>query len=98
VIFSAAAVAVLGTMIMAMIRALKGPTVFDRVLAVNMFGTKTVLLICLVGFVVGRPEFLDLALVYALMNFIGTLTILKYYEYGDLAATQAAHDRLEEVD
>jgi multicomponent Na+:H+ antiporter subunit F len=98
VIFSAAAIAVLGTMLMAMIRALKGPTVFDRVLAVNMFGTKTVLLICLVGFVVGRPEFLDLAIVYALMNFIGTLTILKYYEYGDLATTKAAPDRLEEVD
>jgi multicomponent Na+:H+ antiporter subunit F len=48
--------------------------------------------------VVGRPEFLDLAIVYALMNFIGTLTILKYYEYGDLATTKAAPDRLEEVD
>jgi len=97
-IFAAASVAVLGTMFMAMIRALRGPTVFDRVLAVNMFGTKTVLLICLVGFVVGRPEFMDVAIVYALMNFIGTLTILKYYEYGDLGVTQAAEDRLKEVD
>lgn len=97
-IFSAAAVAVLVTMCMAMIRALRGPTVFDRVLAVNMFGTKTVLLICLLGFVVGRPEFMDLAIVYALMNFIGTLTILKYFQYGDLATTQVAEDRLEEGD
>ena len=97
-IFSAAAVAVLVTMCMAMIRALRGPTVFDRVLAVNMFGTKTVLLICLLGFVVGRPEFMDLAIVYALMNFIGTLTILKYFQYGDLATTQVAEDRLEETD
>lgn len=97
-IFSAAAVAVLVTMCMAMIRALRGPTVFDRVLAVNMFGTKTVLLICLLGFVVGRPEFMDLAIVYALMNFIGTLTILKYFQYGDLATTQVAEDRLEEND
>ncbi|MEX1257933.1 MAG: monovalent cation/H+ antiporter complex subunit F [Gemmatimonadota bacterium] len=97
-IFSAASVAVLGTMFMAMTRALRGPTVFDRVLAVNMFGTKTVLLMCLVGFAVGRPEFMDVAIVYALMNFIGTLTILKYYEYGDLAATEPAEDRLEEVD
>jgi multicomponent Na+:H+ antiporter subunit F len=97
-IYSAASLAVLVTMLMAMARALKGPTLFDRVLAVNMFGTKTVLLICLVGYVVGRPEFMDLAIVYALMNFIGTLTILKYYEYGDLAATQVAEDRLEEVD
>lgn len=97
-IFSAAAVAVLATMCMAMIRALRGPTVFDRVLAVNMFGTKTVLLICLIGFVVGRPEFMDLAIVYALMNFIGTLTILKYFKYGDLATTQVAEDRLQEAD
>jgi multicomponent Na+:H+ antiporter subunit F len=95
-IFSAAAVAVLVTMCMAMVRALKGPTVFDRVLAVNMFGTKTVLLICLIGYVVGRPEFMDLAIVYALMNFIGTLTILKFFQFGDLATTQVAQDRLEE--
>lgn len=97
-IFGAASLALLVTMCIAMIRALKGPTVFDRVLAVNMFGTKTVLLICLVGYIVGRPEFMDLAIVYALMNFIAVLTVLKYYEYGDLAATQVAEDRLEEVD
>ena len=95
---SVTALAVIVTMFMAIIRALRGPTVFDRVLAVNMFGTKTVLLICIVGFVVGRPEFLDVAIVYALMNFIGTLTILKYYEFGDLATTQVADDRLEETD
>lgn len=97
-IFSVVSLVVLVTMAMAMVRALRGPTVFDRVLAVNMFGTKTVLLICLVGFVVGRPEFIDLAIVYALMNFIGTLTILKYYEYGDLAGTKPAEDRLKEVE
>lgn len=97
-IFTAAALALLVTMCLALFRALRGPTVFDRVLAVNMFGTKTVLLICLVGYMVGRPEFMDLAIVYALMNFIGTMTVLKYYQYGDLAATQVAEDRLEEVD
>lgn len=97
-IFSAAGLAILATMGMATIRALRGPTVFDRVLAVNMFGTKTVLLICILGYMAGRPDFMDLALVYALLNFIGTLAILKYYSYGDLGATAPAEDRIEEDD
>lgn len=69
---------VLATMLLALVRALKGPTVYDRVLAVNMFGTKTVLLLSVIGFLTGRPDFLDLGLVYALINFIGTIAILKY--------------------
>ena len=84
--FAAAMIAVLATMAMALIRALLGPTVYDRVLAVNMFGTKTVLLIAVVGFLAGRPDFLDLALVYVLINFIGTVAILKFVRYGDLGA------------
>ena len=71
-------IGVLATMLLALIRALKGPTVYDRVLAVNMFGTKTVLLLSVIGFLTGRPDFLDLGLVYALINFIGTIAILKY--------------------
>ncbi|MYK41350.1 MAG: pH regulation protein F [Gemmatimonadetes bacterium] len=71
-------VGVLATMLLALVRALKGPTVYDRVLAVNMFGTKTVLLLSVIGFLTGRPDFLDLGLVYALINFIGTIAILKY--------------------
>ena len=82
--FLVAAVAVLLTMFMAIIRALAGPTVFDRILAVNMFGTKTVLLIAVLGFLTGRPDFLDIALVYALINFIGTIAVLKFLKYGDL--------------
>jgi len=97
-IFSVVALAILVTMGMATVRALKGPTVFDRVLAVNMFGTKTVLLICLLGYMAGRPDFMDLALVYALINFVGTVAILKYYSYGDLGATAPAEDRLQEED
>ncbi|MCK4705341.1 MAG: cation:proton antiporter, partial [Gammaproteobacteria bacterium] len=62
----AATLAVLVVMMMAISRAFLGPTPYDRVLAVNMFGTKTVLLISLLGFVMGRPEFLDIAIVYAL--------------------------------
>jgi len=82
--FILAALAILVTMTMAMIRALLGPTVYDRVLAVNMFGTKTVLIIAVMGFLSGRPDFLDLALLYGLINFVGTLATLKFFEYGDL--------------
>lgn len=85
-IFTAATIALLVSMALAMIRALLGPTVFDRILAVNMFGTKTVLLIAVLGFLTGRPDFLDLALVYALMNFIGVVAVLKYVETGGLDA------------
>ena len=82
--FAVAAVGIGIGMTLAMIRALLGPTMYDRVLALNTFGTKTVLLIAVLGFLAGRPEFLDLALVYALINFIGTIAVLKYFEFGDL--------------
>jgi multicomponent Na+:H+ antiporter subunit F len=75
-------VAILVTMILALIRAMLGPTVFDRVLALNMFGTKTVLLICVIGFLTDRTDFLDLALLYSLMNFIGMVALLRFSEYG----------------
>jgi multicomponent Na+:H+ antiporter subunit F len=83
--FWAAMVAVLVTMALALLRAVLGPTVFDRILALNMFGTKTVLLIAVAGFLMGRPDFLDLALLYALMNFIGTIAVLKFARFGSLA-------------
>ena len=86
--FVVATAGILMAMAMALVRALLGPTVYDRVLAVNTFGTKTVLLIAALGFVTGRPEFLDLALVYALINFIGTIAVLKYFEFGDLGLTR----------
>ena len=81
-IYSVAMIAVLATMALALVRAAAGPTVFDRILALNMFGTKTVLLIAVVSFLIGRPEFVDLALVYALMNFIGVIAVLRYSEHG----------------
>ncbi|MEX2571880.1 MAG: monovalent cation/H+ antiporter complex subunit F [Gemmatimonadota bacterium] len=86
--FLVSAVAILVTMTMAIVRGLLGPTVYDRALAVNMFGTATVLLIAVLGFLTGRPEFLDLALVYALLSFIGTIAILKFVAYGDLASVR----------
>ena len=84
--FVGAMIGILITMVLALCRALLGPTVYDRILAVNMFGTKTVLFISVLGFLTGRPEFLDLALIYVLINFIGTLAVLKFVQYGDLGA------------
>lgn len=75
---SAATLAILVVMILAIARAVAGPTLYDRLLAVNMFGTKTVLLISLLGFLMGRPEFLDIAIVYALINFISVIGVLRY--------------------
>jgi len=75
--FYAASLAILVTMALALTRALLGPTVYDRILAVNVFGTKTALLLSVIAFLYGRPDFLDLALAYALINFIGVLAVLK---------------------
>ena len=71
--------ATLVTMGLALARAVIGPSVYDRVLAVNMFGTKTVLLVSVIAFLFGRPDFLDLALAYALINFIGVFAVLKFF-------------------
>ena len=89
-IFQAACIGVLITMALALVRAFMGPTVFDRILAVNMFGTKTVLLIAVLGYMAGRPEFLDLALVYALMNFIAVIAVLKYRDFTHVPADEVA--------
>ena len=77
-------VALLVTMVLALIRALLGPSLYDRVLAVNMFGTKTVLLLAVVAFMSGRPDFLDLALAYALINFIGVMAVLQFFQSREL--------------
>ena len=80
--FTVAVVALLIAMTLSVARAVAGPTVFDRILAANAFGTKTVLLIAAFGFMTGRPEFLDLGLVYALINFIGIIAALKFFKFG----------------
>jgi len=74
----AATLAILVVMALGIIRGIVGPTLYDRILAVNMFGTKTVLLISLLGFVMGRPDFLDIAVVYALINFISVIGVLHF--------------------
>ena len=84
----AVALAIVVTMCLALARALAGPTLYDRILAVNMFGTKTVLIIAVLGFLTERPDFLDIALVYALINFLGVIAVLKFIRYGDLGRAE----------
>jgi multicomponent Na+:H+ antiporter subunit F len=78
--YAAAALGILAVLGLSLVRGFLGPTVFDRVLAVNMVGTKTVLLIAVYGFLTDRPEFLDIAITYALINFIGVIVVLKFVE------------------
>lgn len=82
--FAAAALALLATLALALVRAVKGPTVFDRAQAANTIGTVAALLLAVIGFLTGRPDFLDLAITYGLLNLIGTVAVLKYFRYGDL--------------
>jgi len=79
--FELAAIAIFIAMLLVMYRLIAGPTLYDRVMAVNSFGTHTVLLIGVMGFLSGRPDFLDIALLYALINFVGTIAVLKYFRY-----------------
>lgn len=82
--FAAAALALLVTLALALARAALGPTLFDRAQAANTIGTVAMLLLCVLGFLNGRPEFLDLAIVYGLLNVIGTIAVLKYFRQGNL--------------
>ncbi len=81
--YAVAAIAILITLALALARALLGPTVYDRIAAVNMFGTKTVLLIAVFASMSDRSDLLDIALVYALINFIGVVAVLKLVEHGN---------------
>jgi len=83
VIFSVATFAILITISLALARAFMGPTVYDRILAINMVGTKTVLLIAVFAVLSGRTDMLDIALTYALINFIGVVAVLKFVEQGN---------------
>lgn len=83
-----AAFSILVVMMLALVRAFAGPTLYDRILAVNMFGTKTVLLIAVLGFLADSPYFLDIAITYALINFIAIIAVLRYFEYSPHADTE----------
>jgi len=82
--FAAAAAGLLVALALALTRAILGPTVFDRLQAANTVGTLAMLMLAVLGFLTGRPEFLDLALVYGLLNVVGTIAVLKFFRYGDL--------------
>ena len=90
-IYIGVAIAILSTMVLAVIRAIKGPSIYDRVLAANMFGTKTALLLAVVAFLFGRADFLDLALAYALINLVGVLAVLEFFE-SRISAEQGSSD------
>ena len=82
--FYVASFSILISFVIVLIRLFLGPTLYDRVLALNAFGTLAVLMISIVGFLFGRPDFLDIALLYALLNFIGTIAILKFFRYKEI--------------
>ncbi|MEE8522315.1 MAG: monovalent cation/H+ antiporter complex subunit F [Thermoanaerobaculia bacterium] len=95
---AAAMLAILVSMALLLVRAVKGPSVFDRILAVNSFGTKTVLLIAVLNFLGGRPEFRDLALVYAMMNFLVTIAVLRFSRFGDLTLIDVDEDEVARLE
>ena len=95
-IYVVAIIGILAAMALVMIRLVKGPALYDRVLAVNSFGTHTVLLIGVVGFWNGRPDFLDIALLYALINFVGTIAVLKFFRYRAIGDVMWTPDQKEE--
>jgi multicomponent Na+:H+ antiporter subunit F len=82
--FAVAALALLVALGLALARAIAGPTVFDRALAGNSIGTLAMMMLAVLGFLAGRPEFLDLAILYGLLNVIGTIAVLKFVRVGDL--------------
>ena len=73
------------TLAISLYRALIGPTLFDRLLAANIIGTTRVLFLVMDGYLTGRPDFLDIAIAYILLNLIGTFAVLKYFRYGSLS-------------
>ncbi len=85
--FLVATIALFIGMCLVLARLYAGPSLYDRVLAGNAFGTYTVLFIGVLGFLMGRPEFLDIALLYALINFVGTIAVLKYFRYRSIGDT-----------
>lgn len=94
--FTLAAAALVVAMLLTAMRLIRGPSHYDRALAGNSFNTKIMLLIAVMGFLAGRPDFLDIALVYALVSFVGTLAILKARRYGVLGGGPIASARRNE--
>ncbi len=82
--FVAGIAAILVALALMVVRALRGPTVFDRLVTANAIGVAAIMLVALYGFFIGRPEFLDIGILYALLNSVGTFAVLKFWRYGSL--------------
>lgn len=79
--FVPVALVLLGVTIVNFYRVIVGPTLYDRMLAAGVIGTTNIVLIAVVGFIFERPDmFVDLAIAYAMLNFIGTAAIARYLE------------------
>ena len=91
-IYAPALAALLVAIALCLVRAFLGPTLFDRALAVNAIGTIAMLLLAVLEFLTGRPEYTDLALVYGLLNIVGTIAVLKFFRLGDLGHAGSAEE------
>ena len=92
---AAGVAAIFVTVALSLIRSIKGPTIYDRILAVNMVSSQTVLMVAVLGFLMGRPHFLDIALVYVLITFIGTLAVLRFFGSGTLEPSDRGEEEEE---
>ncbi len=91
--FVAGIAALLVALTLMVVRALRGPTTFDRLVAVNAVGTAAILLLALYGFFIDRPDFLDIGLLYALLNAVGTFAVLKFWRHGSLGHAGEEEER-----
>jgi len=85
-VFLAIGMTIACTILLSLYRAVSGPGVFNRAAAVNVIGTKVVVLLVIVGYIFERPMFVDIAIAYAALNFIGTLLMSKYLERGEVCS------------
>lgn len=85
-IFLAMGLLIIVSISLSLYRGVVGPGVLNRVAAVNVIGTKTIALLVIMGYYFERPLFFDIAILYAMLNFIGTLVFAKYIERGDVCS------------
>ena len=77
-----AGIALIGLMLLVLVRAVKGPTVIDRLVAINVIGTKSIVLLLFAGILFGQLEmFVDIALGYGLLNYIVSIAASRYYQH-----------------
>ncbi|MFZ2072013.1 MAG: monovalent cation/H+ antiporter complex subunit F [Halobacteriota archaeon] len=84
--FVAVGIIIASTILISTYRVIIGPGTFNRIVAANVIGTKAMVLLVVVGYILERPHFVDIALMYAVLSFIGTIIIAKYLERGELCS------------